>query len=123
MADDGRVEPPRGWALVFRPAAPPSSAPRRSFQATDDSGRLPRIGRNFARSGTIGRMRYRVLVELKASRVVTLDAASAEDALTRAADVAFPGRHRRDKVKSLVAPGYPKRDAGPSRDPQVDVPD
>jgi len=68
-------------------------------------------------------MRYRVLVELKASRVVTLDAASAEDALTRAADVAFPGRHRRDKVKSLVAPGYPKRDAGPSRDPQVDVPD
>jgi len=68
-------------------------------------------------------MRYRVLVEIKASRVVTLYASSAEQALDRATDAAFPGRHRRDKIKSLVAPGYPKKTSGRAIKPRVDVPD
>lgn len=68
-------------------------------------------------------MRYRVLVNIKASRVVTLDADSADDALELAADAAFPGRHRRDKIKSLVAPGYPKKVPGEPISPHVDVPD
>ena len=68
-------------------------------------------------------MRYRVLVDIKASRVVTLDADTAEEALERAADAAFPGRHRRDKIKSFVAPDYPKRVAGRTMEPRVDVPD
>lgn len=68
-------------------------------------------------------MRYRVLVEIKASRVVTLDATSAEEAIDRATEAAFPGRHRRDKIKGLVAPGYPKRAPDRIRKPRVDVPD
>ena len=68
-------------------------------------------------------MRYRVLVEIRASRVVTLDADTAEDALELAAEAAFPGRHRRDKIKSLVAPGYPKKASGRAIKPRVDVPD
>jgi len=67
-------------------------------------------------------MRYRVLVQIKASRVVTLEAASPREALAAAEGAAFPGKHRRDKVKSLVAPGYPKKTAGPAK-PRVDVPD
>ena len=67
-------------------------------------------------------MRYRVLVEIKAARVVTLDAATPREALAAAERLAFPGKHRRDKVKSLVAPGYPKKVAGPAK-PRVDVPD
>ncbi|MFY9585953.1 MAG: hypothetical protein WAT66_00710 [Actinomycetota bacterium] len=67
-------------------------------------------------------MRYRVIVEIKASRVVTLDADSPREALDAAERAAFPGKHRRDKVKSLVAPGYPKKPAGPAK-PRVDVPD
>ena len=67
-------------------------------------------------------MRYRVLVEIKAARVVTLEAASAREALAVAERAAFPGKHRRNKVKSLVAPGYPKKPAGPAK-PRVDVPD
>ena len=67
-------------------------------------------------------MRYRVLVQIKAARVVTLEAGSAREALEAAETVAFPGKHRRDKVKSLVAPGYPKKAAGPAK-PRVDVPD
>jgi hypothetical protein len=67
-------------------------------------------------------MRYRVLVEIKASRVVTLDAESPRQALEAAESAAFPGKHRRDKVKSLVAPGYPKKASGPAK-PRVDVPD
>lgn len=68
-------------------------------------------------------MRYRVLVELRAARVVDVDADDAEKALTKAEDAAFPGRHRRDKVKSLIAPGYPKRTRGPrKRKPSVGVP-
>ncbi len=67
-------------------------------------------------------MRYRVLVEIKASRVVTLDAESSRKALEAAERAAFPGRNRRDKVKSLVAPGYPKKASGPAK-PRVDVPD
>jgi hypothetical protein len=68
-------------------------------------------------------MRYQVLVELKATRIVTLEAGSAREALDEAADAAFPGRHRRDKVKSLVATGYPKRTAARMPKPRVDVPD
>ena len=68
-------------------------------------------------------MRYRVLVQLKAARVVTLDAANATEALERAEDAAFPGRHRRDKVKSLVTPGYPKRATAKLAKPRVGVPD
>jgi len=68
-------------------------------------------------------MRYRVLVELKASRVVTLDAASATEALEAAEAAAFPGRHRRDRIKSLITPGYPKRETGRAAKPRVDVPD
>jgi hypothetical protein len=68
-------------------------------------------------------MRYRVLVELKATRVVTLDAGSARDALDAAEDAAFPGRNRRDRVKSLVVRGYPKRASRPIKKPRVDVPD
>ena len=69
-----------------------------------------------------GIMRYRVLVEIKASRVVTLDASSAREALAAAERAAFPGKHRRDKVTSLVATGFPKKAAGPAT-PRVDVPD
>ena len=69
-----------------------------------------------------GTMRYRVLVEIRASRVVTLDAATARQALAAAERAAFPGKHGRDKVKSLVARGYPKKAAGPAK-PRVDVPD
>ncbi len=68
-------------------------------------------------------MRYRVLVELRATRLVTLEAASARDALDNAEDAAFPGRHRRDRVKSLVAPGYPRRLIKKLAKPRVDVPD
>ena len=68
-------------------------------------------------------MRYRILVELKATRVVTLDAGSAREALDEAEDAAFPGSHRRDRVKSLVVPGYPKRSSRPLSKPRVDVPD
>ena len=68
-------------------------------------------------------MRYRVVVELKAARVVTLDAGSAREALEAAEDAAYPGRHRRDKVKAFVAPGYPKKAARPLAKPRVDVPD
>jgi hypothetical protein len=68
-------------------------------------------------------MRYQVLVQLKASRVVTLDAPSAREALELAEDAAFPGRHRRDKVKSLLAPGYPKRAKARLAKPRVGVPD
>ncbi len=67
-------------------------------------------------------MRYRVLVQIKAARVVTLEAASARAALAAAERAAFPGKHRRDKVKSLVAPGFPKKASGPAK-PRVDVPD
>ena len=68
-------------------------------------------------------MRYRILVQLKATRVVTLDAASAREALDEAEDAAFPGRHRRDRVKSLVVPGHPRRSSRPLSKPRVDVPD
>jgi hypothetical protein len=68
-------------------------------------------------------MRYRVLVELKAARIVTVDASSAREALDAAEDAAFPGRHRRDKVKSMVAPGYPKKTARSLAKARVDVPD
>ena len=68
-------------------------------------------------------MRYRVVVELKATRIVTLDAASAREALEAAEDAAYPGRHRRDKVKSFVAPGSPTKSARPLAKPRVDVPD
>ncbi len=67
-------------------------------------------------------MRYRVLVTLKADRVVELDAKDAEAALEKAEDAAFPGRHRRDKVKSMIAPGYPKRVAKRKAKPTVGVP-
>lgn len=69
-----------------------------------------------------GAMRYRVLVQLKADRVVDLDAKDAEEALDKAEDAAFPGRHRRDKVKSMVAPGFPKRTAKRKTKPSVGVP-
>lgn len=67
-------------------------------------------------------MRYRVLVQLKADRVVELDASSAEEALEKAEDAAFPGRHRRDKVKAMVAPGFPKRSTKRKAKPSVGVP-
>ena len=68
-------------------------------------------------------MRYRVVVELKAARVVTLDADSAEQALARAQRAAFPGRHRRDRVKSFVVTGYPKPSPrGRKPRPRVEVP-
>ena len=64
-----------------------------------------------------------MLVEIRASRVVDLDAANAEEAIERAEEAAFPGSHRRDKVKSMVAPGYPKRSSpGRKRKPSVGVP-
>jgi hypothetical protein len=68
-------------------------------------------------------MRYRVLVELKATRVVTIDAGSAQEALEAAENAAFPGRHRRDRVKGMVVPGYPKKAKGPLARPRVEVPD
>jgi hypothetical protein len=68
-------------------------------------------------------MRYRIIVEFKATRVVTIDAGSAREALEAAEDAAYPGRHRRDRVKSLVAPGYPKRATRRLSKPRVDVPD
>jgi hypothetical protein len=68
-------------------------------------------------------MRYRVLVELKASRIVTLEASSGREALDLAEDAAFPGRHRRDKVKGLITPGYPKRTGAKLTKPRVEVPD
>jgi hypothetical protein len=67
-------------------------------------------------------MRYRVLVQLKADRVVELDAADAEEAIEKAEDAAFPGRHRRDKVKAMIAPGFPKRSAKRKSKPSVGVP-
>ena len=64
-----------------------------------------------------------MLVEIRASRVVELDAANAEEAIERAEEAAFPGSHRRDKIKSMVAPGFPKRSAsGRKRKPSVGVP-
>jgi hypothetical protein len=68
-------------------------------------------------------MRYQVLIELKATRIVTLDATSGREALEKAEDAAFPGRHRRDKVKGLVASGYPKKTASRLAKPRVEVPD
>ena len=68
-------------------------------------------------------MRYQVLIELKATRVVTLEAASAREAIDKAEEAAFPGRHRRDKVKGLVASGYPKRTTARIAKPRVEVPD
>ena len=68
-------------------------------------------------------MRYKILVELKATRLVTLEADSAREALDKAEDAAYPGRHRRDRVRSLVAPGYPKRVTKRLAKPRVDVPD
>lgn len=67
-------------------------------------------------------MRYRVLVTLKADRVVELDAKDAEDALEKAEAAAFPGRHRRDKVKSMIAPGYPKKSGKRKAKSSVGVP-
>jgi hypothetical protein len=63
------------------------------------------------------------LVELKAARVVTLDASTASEALTLAEEAAFRGRHPSDKVRSLIAPGYPKRAEESLPKPRVDVPD
>ena len=68
-------------------------------------------------------MRYQVLIELKATRIVTLDAKSGRQALELAEDAAFPGRHRRDKVKGLVATGYPKKTTTRIAKPRVEVPD
>jgi hypothetical protein len=67
-------------------------------------------------------VRYRVLVELKASRVVDLEAPSAEEALALAERVAFPGRHPRDRVRSMIAAGYPRRSSSQARTPRVSVP-
>jgi hypothetical protein len=67
-------------------------------------------------------MRYRVLVRLRADRVVELDASSAEEALEKAEDAAFPGRHRRDKVKTMIAPGFPKRSTKRKTKPSVGIP-
>ena len=67
-------------------------------------------------------MRYRVLVTIKADRVVELDAKTSEEAMDKAEKAAFPGRHRRDKVKSMIAPGYPKRAAKRKTKPTVGVP-
>jgi len=67
-------------------------------------------------------MRYRVLVRLRADRVVELDASSAEEALEKAEDAAFPGRHRRDRVKTMIAPGFPKRSTKRKAKPTIGVP-
>jgi hypothetical protein len=68
-------------------------------------------------------VRYQVLVELKATRIVTLEAGSAREAIDEAEAAAFPGRHRRDKVKGIVASGYPKRTTARIAKPRVEVPD
>jgi hypothetical protein len=68
------------------------------------------------------RMRYRVLVQLKADRVVELDAKNADEAFEKAEDAAFPGRHRRDKVKTMIAPGFPKKSTRKKSKPSVGVP-
>jgi hypothetical protein len=68
-------------------------------------------------------VRYQVLVELKATRIVTLEATSAREAIDEAEEAAFPGRHRRDKVKAIVASGYPKRTTARIAKPRVEVPD
>ena len=68
-------------------------------------------------------MRYRVLVQIKADRVVELDAADAEEAIEKAEAAAFPGRHRRDKIKAMIAPGFPKKTTGKRKTkPNVGVP-
>lgn len=67
-------------------------------------------------------MRYRILVQIKADRVVELDARNDDEALEKAEDAAFPGRHRRDKIKTMIAPGYPKRAAKRKAMPSVGVP-
>lgn len=67
-------------------------------------------------------MRYRILVQLKADRVVELDAKDAEEAFEKAEDAAFPGRHRRDKVKTMIAPGFPKKSTKKKSKPSVGVP-
>lgn len=67
-------------------------------------------------------MRYRVLVQIKADRVVELDAPDADSALDKAEQAAFPGRHPRDKIKSMVAPGFPKKAAKRKAKPTVGVP-
>lgn len=68
-------------------------------------------------------MRYRVLVQIRADRVVELDAADAEEAIEKAEAAAFPGRHRRDKVKAMIAPGFPKKATGKRKTkPTVGVP-
>ena len=69
-------------------------------------------------------MRYRILVTLKADRVVDVEADNDDDAFELAEQAAFPGRHRRDKIKTMVAPGFPKRSTGKRRKtkPTVGVP-
>lgn len=67
-------------------------------------------------------MRYRVLVQIKADRVVELDAPDADTALEKAEQAAFPGRHARDKIKSMIAPGFPKRSSKRKAKPTVGVP-
>jgi hypothetical protein len=61
-------------------------------------------------------MRYQVIVEIKATRVVTLDADSGPEALRKAERTAYPGLHARDKVRSTIVSGYPKTSA--SRTPK-----
>lgn len=67
-------------------------------------------------------MRYRVLVQIKADRVVELDARDAEEAMEKAEEAAFPGRHRRDKIKTMIAPGFPKKSGKRKTKPTVGVP-
>jgi hypothetical protein len=67
-------------------------------------------------------MRYRVLVQIKADRVVELDAADAETAIEKAEKAAFPGHHARDKIKSMIAPGFPKKAGKRKTKPTVGVP-
>ena len=68
-------------------------------------------------------MRYRVLVQIKADRVVELDADDGEEAIEKAEAAAFPGRHRRDRVKGMIAPGFPKKSTGKRKTkPTVGVP-
>ncbi|HJR19523.1 MAG TPA: hypothetical protein VJ922_07365 [Actinomycetota bacterium] len=67
-------------------------------------------------------MRYRVLVQIKADRVVELDAVDAEEAMEKAEEAAFPGRHRRDKIKTMIAPGFPKKSSKRKTKPTVGVP-
>ena len=67
-------------------------------------------------------MRYRVLVQIKADRVVELDASDAEEAMEKAEEAAFPGRHRRDKIKTMIAPGFPKKSTKRKTKPTVGVP-